>query len=73
MMGIVRAFAVLLLLASPIAISGCSSFNNAKQAVEQTRNTREELLRTERLWQLTLGIVQVLKENGLIKPNSEIA
>lgn len=67
-----RAFAVLAILASPVTLGACS-LTGAGNALNQQHSTRQELLRTERVWQLTLGIIQILKEKKVIVSNSEIA
>ena len=66
------AIAIILMLGGS-AIGGCALIDKVTGSVEQPRNTRSELLRTERVWQLTLSVIQTLTESGLIKPNSPTA
>jgi uncharacterized protein with von Willebrand factor type A (vWA) domain len=69
-----RAFAVVAVLASPLTLGACSlTGKDVASELNAERSTRQELLRTERVWQLTLGIIQVLKEKEVIIPNSDIA
>lgn len=67
------AIAIILMLGGAVSVAGCSTFNQLIGKVEQTRSTREELLRTERVWQLTLSVIQTLTKSGLIVPNSPTA
>ena len=66
------AIAIILMLGGS-AIGGCSFIDKVTGSVEQPRNTRSELLRTERVWQLTLSAIQTLTNSGIIVPNSPTA
>lgn len=68
-----RAFVVIFMLGGAVGVGGCAMLDKVIGSVNQPRETRDELLRTERIWQLTLGVIQVLTARELIVPNSELA